>query len=332
MSRVQKYRESLQRFIKDKSCLYSDCEEELNNFIYKKIKESDFLFSILLLTVMNHNNKKNHVAPHGYFFASCIEFFNSMVYIIENKKDVITKLGDEKYFKLYNNLYYSINKSLQQNIESIKGQSNSLLNVIVSALNIHNKTFKVLNNITDVKFIIVNKGCSGNIIKWYLKNDNARIEKFKKLRRITKDSMSTYIEKKYQTVCELAISLGWIMGGGDLSSVSKVVKIAKHMAIMYKISLDYRNLDQDLDAVNKDSKELYTTNFVLNYGLEESYGTFLQNKEKFIEESMTHKIYTTTIKEIIDSLEHCIDIVVEKSSPDLKSSYSSYSTQRLDLT
>ena len=150
------------------------------------------------------------------------------------------------------------------------------------------------------------------------------------LRRITKESMNLYIEKKYQTVCELAIVLGWIMGGGDLESISKVSKMAKYMAIMYKISLDYRNLDHDLD--NGSNKELYTTNFVLNYGLEESYAAFLQNKEKFIEESMTHKIYTATIKEIIDALEYSIDIVVEKSSPDLKSNYSSFSTNKLDLT
>jgi len=329
MSRVQKYRESLQRFIKDKSCLYSECEdEELNNFIYKKIKDDDLIFSILLLTVMNHNNKKNHIASHGYFFASGTEFFNGILYLLENKKDITTKFGEDKYFKMYNNLYFSINKSFQQNIESVKNpcqsKDNNLVNVILAALNIYNKTFKSLNKLSDFKFVIVNRGCSGNIMKWYLKEDNIRIEKFKKLRRVTKESMNIYIEKKYQLICELSIVLGWIIGGGDLSIISKIKTISKYMAMMYKISIDYKNLDSDLEASGKDN---YTSNFVLNFGLEESYSTFLQNKEKFIEESMNYKIYTATIKEIIDTLEYSIDAVVEKSSPDLKSNYSSYTCE-----
>ncbi|ARF09540.1 hypothetical protein Indivirus_1_163 [Indivirus ILV1] len=329
MSRIQKYRESLHRFIKDKSCLYNECDdEELNNFIYKKIKENDLIFPILLLTIMNHNNKKNHIASHGYFFASSVEFFNSVFYLIENKKDIALKLGDGKYAKLYNNLYFSISKSFQQNIESLKDpyeKDNRLINVIISALDIHNRTFKSFTKFSDLQFLTINRGCSGNITKWYLKDDTERIEKFKKLRRLSKDSMNEYIEKKYQLICELSIVIGWVMGGGDLESISKVKLMAKYLAIMYKISLDYRTMDKDLDQ----NKELYTTNFVLNYGLEESYSTFLQNKEKFIEESMNHKIYTTTIKEIIDNLEHSVDIVVEKSSPDLKSSYSSYSTNKI---
>lgn len=332
MSRVQKYRESLHRFIKDKSCLYCECDDnELSNFIYKKIKENDLIFPILLLTVMNHNNKKNHIASHGYFFASSIEFFNSILYLLENKKDIVTKLGDDKYFKLYNNLYFSINRSFQQNIESVKDpyqKDNTLINVIISALDIYNKTFKSITKFTDFQFVTINRGCSGNVSKWYLKDDSERIEKFKKLRRVTKDSMNDYIERKYQLICELSIILGWIMGGGDMEVIPKIKSMAKYMSVMYKISLDYRNLDQDLDQ----NKELYTSNYVLNYGLEESYATFLQNKEKFIEESMNHKIYTATIKEIIDTLEYSVDVVVEKSSPDLKSNYSSYSTNKLDFS
>lgn len=327
MSRIQKYRESLHRFIKDKSCLYGETEDiELNNFIYKKIKDNDLIFSILLLTVMNNNNKKNHITSQGYFFASSIEFFNSMIYLIENKKEIISKFGDDKYFKMYNNLYISINKSFQQNIESVKNpyqiKNDVLVNVIIAALNIYNKTFKMLNRFSDFEFIILNRGCSSNIMTWYLKNDAKKIEKFKKFKRVSKDSMHLYIEKKYQLICELAIVIGWIMGGGDLSSIPKLKMISKYVAIMYKISLDFNNIDSDLE-----NSIDYTNNYILNYGLEDAYASFLHNKEKFIEESMDYKIYTATIKEIIDTIESIIDIVIEKSSPDLKSNYSSYSTK-----
>ena len=57
MSRIQKYKESLYRFIKDKSCLMKT-NDEISNFIYEKVKKDDLLFSILLLTIMNNQNKK----------------------------------------------------------------------------------------------------------------------------------------------------------------------------------------------------------------------------------------------------------------------------------
>lgn len=61
MSRIQKYNESLQRFIKDKSCLFEDQSNknlELSNYIYNQIQNNDLIFSILLLTVLNNQNKK----------------------------------------------------------------------------------------------------------------------------------------------------------------------------------------------------------------------------------------------------------------------------------
>lgn len=327
MSRIQKYKESLYRFIKDKSCLFdNEEEEELNSYIYKKIKESDLIFSIMLLTVMNNQNKKNHVTMQGYYFAASVEFFNSIIYLIENKKEIVALFGDDKYFKLYNNLYLSINKSFQQNIESIKNpyqiKNDALVNVIIAALNVYNKTFKLVNKFTDFEFTILNRGCSNNIIIWYLKEDTKKIDKFRKLKRVSKESMNLYIEKKYLTTCELGIIIGWIMGGGDIQSIPNIKKTAKYVATMYKISRDFEKLDYDLE-----NSENYTSNYVLNFGLQEAYELFLQNKEKFIEESMDYKIYTTTIKEVIDSIESNIDHIIDQSSPDLKSNYSSYSTK-----
>ena len=327
MSRVQKYKESLYRFIKDKSCLFdASQDDELCKYVYNKIKENDLIFSILLLTIMNNQNKKNHVTMQGYYFASSIEFFNSIIYLIENKKDIVAKFGEDKYIKLYGNLYWNINKSFQQNIESIKNpyqiKNDALVNIIITALSFYNKTFKMLNKFSDFKFTILNRGCSNNVVIWYLKTDTKRIEKFKKLKRVSKESMNTYIEKKYLTVCELSIIIGWIMGGGDIANVNNIKKTAKYVATMYKIARDFEKLDSDLE-----NAEEYSNNYVINFGLQDAYELFLSNKEKFIEESMDYKIYTTTVKEVIDSIEANIDNIIDQSSPDLKSNYSSYSTK-----
>jgi len=53
------------------------------------------------------------------------------------------------------------------------------------------------------------------------------------------------------------------------------------------------------------------------------YELFLNNKQKFIEESMVQDTYTNTIKEIIDTIENNVDMIFGSTSPDLKSTHSS---------
>lgn len=87
---------------------------------------------------------------------------------------------------------------------------------------------------------------------------------------------------------------------------------------MYKISKDFENLSADIK-----NSTTYSTNYVLNYGLQDGYEVFLNNKQKFIEESMVDDLYTNTIKEIIDTIEANVDMIIDQTSPDLKSTYSS---------
>ena len=325
MSRIQKYKESLHKFIKDKSCLMDETDENnmlLNNFVYNKIKDNDMIFSILLLTVMNNQNKKNHMSMQGYYIASSIEFLNILLILTENKTDIISELGNDNYIKICNNLFINANKSLQQNIESIKNayqsQPQNLVNIIINSMITFNVTHKTINQFNDFKFVLTNKGCNINIISWYLKSNNELINKFKTFKQVSKESLQEYIEKKYISLCELAIILGWIIGGGDIKEINKIKKSAKYFAIMYKISKDFENLTCDIK-----NSEKYTSNYVLNFGLQDGYEAFLNNKEKFIEESMLEDVYTNTIKEIVDTIEANVDMIIDQTSPDLKSSYSS---------
>lgn len=323
MSRIQKYKESLVRFIKDKSCLMEDenniTNAPLNAYIYSKIKEEDLIFPILLLTTINNQNKKNHISVQGYYVATVMEFMTLLIQFIENEENIKKESGDTFYMKLCNNLFIYINKSLQQNFESVKNvlQGQILINVIMNSIDLVNNSFKVINSLYDFKFSVTNKNCHSNIIDWYLKNNVELSNKFNSFKQVTKESMMDYIEKKYVNSCELALSLGWIIGSGDSKDSNKLKKTARSFAIMYKIAKDFENLEDDIKK-----NEGSTSNYVLNFGFQEGYEVFLDNKQKFIEESMIEDIYTNTIKEIIDIIEENIDIVIDQTSPDLKSNYS----------
>ena len=322
MSRIQKYKESLHKFIKDKSCLLEDGDTVEGVYVHNQIKDNDLIFPILLLTIINNQNKKNHISMQGYYIASCIEFLNMSLTVIDTKPTITTKFTPDIYAKMYNNLFYCANKSLQQNLDSIKNayqtQYQSLVTIIINSLSLYNNTIKTINSFTDFKIVVTSKGCNNDVANWYIKTNKELMEKFKTLKQVTRESLQEYIEKRYISLSELAITLGWVIGNGDIKHVSKLKKSAKYFAIMYKLSKDFENLNSDI----KQSTE-YTTNYVLNYGLQDGYEVFLNNKQKFIEESMVDDIYTNTIKEIIDTIEANVDMIIDQTSPDLKSSYSS---------
>jgi len=316
MSRIKKYKESLVRFIKDKSCI-STTPMELNTIIYDKIKCTDLVFPTLLLTIVNNQNKKNHISVQGYYLAAIVEFISLYSKIIEDKNSH-NRLGMSNY------LLFCINKSFEQNTESLKNSlaNYNIIDNITNLMSILNESIKNIFTLDEFKFNLdlVNQKCSSDIIDWYLKKKcDEYINKFKSLKRVTKESMVEYIERKYINISELSLYMGWIVGLGDIKDIIKLKKAARAFGIMYKIVSDFKNLDLDI----KNSDEM-TSNYVLNYGFQDGYEVFLNNKQHFIEEAMICNIYTSTIKEIINSIEEEIDQIIDQTSPDLKSHYSNY--------
>ncbi len=303
MNRVQKYKESLHKFIKDKSCLSELCEEcmkcscvncklcksskvlvcevcmrcecfkckvcckEMNCCIYDIIVKNDSIYSILFLTIMNNQNKKNHISVQGYYVAVCIEFLCALIYVIECGKDM----------KLVSWLVMYVNKSLQLNMGSIKG-----VYVAENTIGVMMKLF----------------GDLGGVLKGVL---------------LLGDIKLVATDKDYDlSVCEFAIGCGWVMGNGSLNEVDKLKNSAKCFATIYRISKDFENLERDI-------RGNVGTNYVLNYGLQEGYEEFMNNKQLFISDLLLEDIYSNTIKEIIDMIEVGVDEVIEFTSPDLKS-------------
>ena len=88
MSRLGRYKESLNRFINDRSCLFDEDRipnAKIESIIYNKVKNSDLLLSIMFLTIMNNQNKKNSKSIQGYYAASSIQILQILLQVIENK-------------------------------------------------------------------------------------------------------------------------------------------------------------------------------------------------------------------------------------------------------
>jgi hypothetical protein len=378
MNRLQRYKESLQRFIKEKSCLYINnniadddeinvniackncnscdsckncknckliktsllcnncseckncfscdtCNKDINSYIFSLIQSNDSIYSTLFLTVMNNQNKKNHMSLQGYYVATCIEFMDILVYIGENREHIISMFGVNKYIKMSNNLFIYAHKSLQQNIDSVKSifTLQNLDKIIINSNMLLYETFKNIVSLFDHKFDVTNNNCNYNIIDWYLKNNNNLIKKFKSLNQVTKISLDSYINKKYFYMSELSILLGWMFGNGSVVDMDIFKQTIKYFSVMYKISNDFENLDKNIEE-----SVIYSYNYVLNYGLQSGYEEFINNKQLFISDMLTNDVYSNTLKEIIDKIELDIDTIIDQTSPDLKSNYSTDYTGR----
>jgi len=114
--------------------------------------------------------------------------------------------------------------------------------------------------------------------------------------------------------------IGWILGGGDDKTLNKIEKIGSQLANLLKISTDFMNIESDLAKL---SKIKISTNIIVNYGMQEAFELFVQSKQKFIESALTLDIYTTTLQDIIKIIEEKIDAVIDQTSPDIRSNYSS---------
>jgi hypothetical protein len=268
---------------------------------------------------MNNQNKKKHISMQGYYAASSIEFLNIMMNMIDNRTDYIKMLGKD-YNKIINYLMLSANKSLYQNLESIshyisKDISNKIFITVLNTLHSKVSYDNILDSFT---FELNNRSPKNDTLRWYLKNNNNFKSAFNKINQIKKESFIKYINKKIVNLSEMAITIGWLLGCGDIKYISKLKGISRYFAIIYKLSIDFQNIEHDILSSNGISK-----NYVVNYGLQDSYEYFMDNKQKFIEEAMLHDIYTSTIKEILNNIENKVEAIIDETSPDIKSSVSS---------
>jgi len=323
MSRISRYKDSLNRFIKEKSCLYNTdvvMDANTKSLLYNKIMDSNKILAILLLTIMNSQNKKKKISMQGYYAATAIEFLNLIIILVDDKETIIKNKNHDYYNKLIINLINSVNKSLCQNIESISNHISLDISykmmIEIMNLSLEKLTHNYLLN--DHVFELENTTPDKKILKSYFKDDKKIVDIFNKLKKIKKKSFMEYIEKKYHSISEITIIAGWLIGCGNEKNINFLKNISKHFSIIYKISIDFENIYHDLtNSHNNISK-----NFILNYGFQDAHELFMENKNKFIEKAMTLDIYTGTVQEIIHCLENKVDLVISDTSPDMRSNFS----------
>jgi hypothetical protein len=314
MSRISRYQESIDKFIKNKN-INTYFAEEFNVTIYKKLIESDHLGGIIVSTLFNHNAKKSNIKGHGYFIGIMIDIILTII----NSKNKNTNINYNLFIGLY--------KILTENLNIIKHNKSEELNkIILTALTYYNDN--IYDILVDYKIGEIQKMTKSDLL-----NLNKITEKmYKKISQINKykqDDFINYITKIYGKLGKIIFVLSWILGGGKLENIYQIEKIGEKFGLIYKICYDFENIIKDIDNINIDDNTNNTNNIsnniLINIGIQESFALFMETKSIFYEESFKLEIYTHTMKEVIDELETKIDKTLEDCKIDLKSVYSSFS-------
>ena len=313
MSRISRYQESIEKFIKNKN-INNYFSEEFSEIINKKLLESDHLGGIIVSTLFNHNAKKNNIKGHGYFIGIIID----IILLIINSKDKNTNVN----FNLFIGLY----KILSENMNIIKTSKHEDMNkIILTALTYFN------DNIYDIltlnKIGEIQKMTKSDLLNLKLMNEKL-YKKLSQMNRYNQEDFINYITRIYGKLGKLIFILSWIVGGGkqDKDTIKAIEIIGEKFGLIYKICYDFENIINDIETHNKDNNNNTSYNILINLGIQESFSLFMETKSIFYEESFKLEIYTHTMKEVIDELENKIDKTLEDCKIDLKSVYSSFST------
>jgi hypothetical protein len=308
MSRIERYQESINNFIKTKDMFTPEIKEIL--------LKRDHLCGIIFSTLLNYNSKKKNYKVHGYYMACAIDLLQELLEILDLKKSI----EHNKFV----NILFLITQLITLNLENLK--------VPQKQEEILNKIIFFIQSYINTKLIEITKLYECQTNKKVLKTDilsvsylkQSTINKYKTLYKVEHEKIIEYTKNTYSNIGDIVFVIGWALGGGDRKQelLKKLQIIGDNFGLLYKICRDFDKLESDINNSDK-----YNMNFIINDGVQETFILFMETKTELIEQCLTLNIYTHTLKEVMDELERSVDLCLSSSNIELKSTYSSCSNQ-----
>jgi hypothetical protein len=312
MSRIERYQESINKFIKSKDIFPSDIKDLL--------LKRDHLCGIIFATLLNHNSKKTNFKVHGYYIACAIDLLHELIEIIQRKKEI--------EHNKFTQLVYLVIQLVNLNLENIKvsQKQEDILNKIIFFA--HSYIISKLSEITKQYEFQCNKKVLKSDLLSISYIDKTIINKYKNLFKIDHNILLDYVTNTYGNVGDIVFVIGWAIGGGDRKPelMKNLQSIGDKFGLLYKLCRDFEKIEEDINNANDvTGQNKYSLNFIINDGVQESFILFMEIKTQLIEDCLSLNIYTHTLKEVLDELEKNVDKCLSSSSIDLKSTYSSVS-------
>lgn len=309
MSRIERYQESINKFIKSKDIFSPDIKDIL--------LKRDHLCGIIFSTLLNHNSKKTNFKVHGYYIACAIDILHELIELISYNKQT-EEISHSKVTELTLLIIQLVNLNLE-NLKVPQRQEETLIKIIFFTQTYI--TTKLIEITKKYEFITNKKVLKTDLLSLsYI--DKTVLNKYKNLYKIEQEELLKYVSNTYGNVGDIVFIIGWVLGGGDRKPelMKSLQSIGDKFGLLYKLCRDFEKIEDDIYNSNK-----YNFNFIVNDGVQETFILFMEIKTQLIEDCLIHNIYTHTTKEVLDELEKNVDKCLNSSTIDLKSNYSSFS-------
>jgi len=310
-TRITKYQQSIYNFLKSKLSINYISHEDAE-MIIDKIKNNYYLLAIFLLT-MSNNIKKNKIHQHGYYIGTSIEL---LLLVLQSKeKENMVNLDNKQLLKIVSliNIFYA--NHLEHSMQLLL-KDKSLKSYNTSIKQINNKIISLLNdNTLELELFDFTKTDLFNY-----KFDDKKVEnyknKLKTSKKIKQEDLLKYIETKYCSIVELGCLLTWVSAGGSENNNLTVQKMGKYYGFLMKLYLDIIELDYDIENINN-----YSTNIIINLGVQNTFEYFITYKKKLIEVTIKLGLFNNIIREIIEYIENKLDTFIENTILDMREEY-----------
>lgn len=318
MSRISRYQDGILKFLKNKSFI-SKTTLQTQTILNELLDMSDHIPAILCLTILNNQCKKYDMKIHGYYMAAGIDIMMLMAKVCSNRDYFENKYGSNAIDNMIIEVQSWFYHCILQNIETLRLSKNGKVNHKIPQI-CTDYAAKYLPLITQKKTYNSNaKMKKTDIYCFNFENKNCILQ-YKNKCLLEKYIIDDDINKRYGSVCKLAIGLGWLLGQGDEQSIPSLEKLGVQIGKFLKMYDDFKYLERDM-LIGK-----LSFNYIVNYGIKEAYIELIESKTNFIEESMRLDIHTKTSKEIIDMVVKNIDLMMRDISVDMNTQYDEVST------
>lgn len=315
MTRVARRKESIEKFIKTRGCLNLDPVNDKFKFVEHRLLNSRHIVPIAYLTLLSTLNKKHKRLFQGYYVATALEMLN---YLHDLRTLPYNHTDNDIVPETRSLISILILKSFNKNMSVI--QSNNHLNDRQIGSIYHQFYSEMTDLVYNMAYKDLNPTLGANmdpsIYDKYLKDfcDKNMKKKFSALRMIAEDDIERVCLDPLCDICEIAMVTGWTMGSGSADGIENARRIGRNLGIMYKISNDLENIENDLAHSNK-----YTNNYIINVGIVQSHELFMESKNMYIKLCSMYKVYSDTMREIVDDISDRVDTIIDNVSMDIKS-------------
>ena len=153
--------------------------------------------------------------------------------------------------------------------------------------------------------------------------DTTMVDNISKIKQIDETSIKTYTTQIVCNVSEIAFVMGWVFGCSDHKNVVHVEKLGAQFGRLMCLTNDFETLEADMKTAVQTDNTIKTRNYIINFGFQNSFELFMDMKQRFIESALISDLYTNTLKDVVDMFEEKIDVIIDQTSPDLRSQTSS---------